>query len=564
MYTIKDSEIDCIFDMTTRLKNDKTILLISANSKENQGENYYSKIFYANVSEGLTDETNLEIVDGSRRKCESGFKGYNNFSLRYGEKLYVCIYLDNPAIPDIYEIEIDVGKWETEKITARLIECNVDSHDMSVECAIPLVLPNHMEGIATSGIDRTIDIISFHQKDTSIFAHLPGHFNGIHGMDYYEGTIFAAMYSGAVSAWKKNEKNQKWDCTHVYPVHKYNEWVWEVKHYIYNHVSYLVSCSYDNTIIILRPDTEEIICRITKEYTNNAGLLKDGKVYSIVPLSNGNIIAACGNFLKLFKIDYENKECYPLAEKEFISEVRFIQKNPSNEYLRAITHSGAVYDIKICEDNYGQKEINCDEFLTGKGGIKFRCADSFMTKNNCELFVVGGSNDLTRSIYFEIYLSADRKYIISQEEIKGCRSNYGISQLSLYQYNDRILLLIAAYSGNVSIYDVTVPKETHCLACLQHYDQMLDVMAHNGCLYCSSLDGKVFCLQLSEVLDDNLEKVNILYAKECDTEIFQTSAGFIMNYVDFSKAKCDFSKEYRNLIQQYRTKFQKDSRRRRK
>lgn len=558
VYIIKDSEVDYIFDITTRIKHGKTILLISANGRENQEENYYSKILYANVSDGLTDETNLKIVEGSRRKCESGFKGYNNFSLRYGEKIYVCIYLDNPAIPDIYEIEINVGKWETEEITARLVECNVDSHDMSVECAVPLVLPNHMKGIATSGIDRTIDIISFHQKDASIFAHLPGHFNGIHGMDYYEGTIFAAMYSGAVSAWKKNNRNQKWDCTHVYPVHKYNEWVWEVKHYIYNNVSYLASCSYDNTIIILRPDTEEIICRITKEYTNNVGLLKDGKVYSIVPLSNGNIIAACGNFLRLFEIDYDNKECYPIAQKEFISEVRFIQKK-SNEHLRVITHSGSVYDIELCEDEYGQKEINCDELITKKGGIKFRCADSFAMKNECELFVVGGSNDITRSIYFEVYSSGDMKYVISQEEAKGCRSNYGISQLSLHQYKDRILLFIAAYSGNVSIYDVTIPEETYCMACLQHYDQMLDVMAHNDYLYCSSLDGKVFCWRLSEILDNNIEKVNILYAKEYDTEIFQTSAGFIMNYVDFSQATCDFSEEYINLIQQYRTVFQKDS-----
>lgn len=549
-----DKPIDYIFDITTRKNKNKskTILYFSGNSNDYAGSEGFSEIYYTVLKrKGLTENTKFNSVMASKKQWVNGFKGYNNFSLRYGDEqnLYVCVYLDNPAIPNIYEIEIEenIGK-----VTAvRLVDCSVGTHEMSVECAIPLKLPNQNKGIATAAIDRTIEIIDL--KTETIFAKLPGYFDGVHMMDFYDNTLYVATYNGSVSAWEYDDEDEKWYCNHVYPIHTQNEWVWEVKHFIHKGTSYLISCSYDNTFVIFQPDTEEVICRATKEDTNETGNINDGKVFSVIPLSNGDILAACGKVLKWFQIDYENGTNECIDKIKFETEVRFLQKNQDDDTLTAILVSKSIHQVKI---DYRSHKLFCPIVKSLENGFVFRTTDSISMQNGSTLTVYGGSSDKDKTAYFEVYLSDMCTDSVLGEETVGCRKTYGICSLSLYRYNDKILLFTASYSGNVSIYEIDDSGKVLFRSCLTHYDQALDVIAYEDNLYCSTLDGKVFCWSLQEILKDTKEKSNCYKAEDYHVEIFQTASGFMMNHVNFSEAECNLSNKYRSLIEQYHAFFE--------
>ncbi len=549
-----DKPIDYIFDMTTRKAKNKTVLYLSGNSNETAGTNGFSEIYYTVLAKnGLSEKSHFNSVIGSNKQWINGFNGYNNFSLRYGDEqiLYVCVYLTNSSIPNVYEIETTT---DFNTVTAvRLVDCYIGKHEMSVECAIPLNLPNTNAGIATAAIDRTIEIIDL--KTETIFARLPGYFDGVHMMGFWNNTLYTATYNGSISAWEYDDEDEKWYCNHVYPVHTQNAWVWEVKHIIHQGILYIISCSYDNTFVIFQPDTEEVICKVTKEDTNKTGSINDGKVFSVIPLSNGDILAACGKAIKWFRIDYNNRRSECIDTFDFEVEVRFLQKNQDNDTLTAILASKSIHEIQI---DYRTKTISCPIIKNFEKNLVFRTTDSIVMRNGSFLTVYGGSNDKEKTAYFEVYISDVCTDIVLGEEAIGCRKTYGICSLSLYRYNEKILLLTASYSGNVSVYEITDSGKVICHACLSHYDQALDVMAYEDNLYCSTLDGKVFCWSLQKLLEKTEEKVNYYKAKDYEVEIFQTSAGFMMNHVDFSEAQCELSEKYRCLIEQYHTFFDKE------
>lgn len=543
-----DKPINCISYVTIRKVKGRKILFINGKNSIRR----FSEIYYTVITKnGIPENTCFYSVAGSEKQWGNGFNGYNNFSLQYGSELYICGDLNNPSIPNIYKIDIDVQL--NDEITARLVDCHIGTHEMSVECAIPLNLPNGNRGIATSAIDRGIEIIDF--KAENIYSRLPGYFDGVHMIDINDGILYAAAYSGSVSAWKYNDEDAKWYCYHVYPVHLQNAWVWEIKQYSFQNIEYLISCSYDNTFVIFKPETEEIICRVTKEVTNDTDNINDCKVYSVIPLFNGDILAACGKTLKWFRIDYNKKRSTLIDEMHFDTEVRFLQKNQDNDTVTAILASKSIHEVHF---NHESNTLYCPIIKCFKKPFVFRATDSLIKQDSSVLTVYGGSNDNEKSAYFEVYISEICTDSVCGEKAVGCRKTYGISSLALYRYNKRILLLTASYSGNVSIYDITNSGKTICRACLTHYDQVLDVMAHDGNLYCSSLDGKVFCWPIDEVLKGTDEKVKCCKAEDYNVEIFQTAAGFMMNHVDFSDAEYNWSDEYKNLIKQYHTVLDED------
>lgn len=474
-----------------------------------------------------------------------GFKGWNSFSESYENTIFITALIeDAPRTPGLLKINVD------DKGILSGSDYNGNNHSMSVNCAICF---EHGERgyIATGSTERSIEIMSTETDAGTLMYHLNGHDNGIHYIDVISNTvIYTAHYSGEVSRWEFIDN--KWLCREVYAPHTF--WVWECRRVQVGENSYVVSCSYDNTLSIIDVQTGEKIITITEP---------NGRVLSFGFLSYNVILTGYNNaegktILRIFEIDY--------TQKSYRYSIEFNILNTKGFELRSIhtfRRSDQRNSLLLCTNN---KNHGCVFGFTMNPVVNsqvlaldtirdisekdkqvvIRCIDDKKI-NNRKLLACGGDykdKSVKNAFYATVWHQDNINLSVSIFEPEGD----GCSALRLYEYRNEPYLIAGDYNGIISIYKINFNERGYKLvySCGSLNDKILCIQCQGSVAFFSTLGGRVYSLSVDTAIrtKDSGKK---------PTELFRTVSGMRCCYVDFTTIdeNSNLDKEFRKIICHY-------------
>ncbi len=381
-----------------------------------------------------------------------GFKGWKSFSEPLEDVIYLTANIEDDTQSagllriSMKNVHTDEYREEQEIIVSDLYG---NHHSMEVNCAVAFK-HNMKKYIVTGSTDRAIELLSAEGRDATLLYHLEGHDNGIHSIDIIsDRKMITAHYSGEVCVWIKGQDG--WECIHSNNLH--TGWVWQNKQVEHNKENYIISCSYDNTISIIKEDTEELICRITEPIGRvlTFGIIESDLIITGY-INNGKTV------LQKFRIKYEDKSYIAgatIAESDGQSfdDLRYITSVENGLLLLCFNNKfGVVKTLSISENS----ELDVIHFsfsskISASKKINLRCADEVNIKN---YFVraVGGDVHNTESRIFS-YLSISL-YDQNYNELSSVDNEYfsdGCSAVKLLVYNNELYLIFGSYDCSINI-----------------------------------------------------------------------------------------------------------------
>lgn len=283
-----------IYDISRTEDKGCSALLINYRDKKINGANH-SVVYMLNnfITNNISELKTIEHTTTSQ-----GFKGWNRFSEPFnrGSAVYLTANInDNLEEAGLYLFSCE-AVWDGEKeryICLKCVknaeECFGNRHIMSVERAL-FFKYNNREYVATTSIDRCVEILDITGTEANLIYHIDEHTDGVTCMDVIdENTIYTSHYSGEVCRWTKSEN--VWKCKTIAKPHS-NEWVWVIKHAKLVDTDYMIASSYDHNI------------SITNAKSGKFEILEGckGRVKAFDFLNNNSIVAAYD-----YKIDDKDK-----------------------------------------------------------------------------------------------------------------------------------------------------------------------------------------------------------------------------------------------------------------
>lgn len=532
-----------IIDIAIAELEERDDVLINLKRKKENGNALSEVVRYT-----FEDDTSDIIERRVHSIKRVGFRGWNSFSEPYCGTIYLTANIEDAADTAAGLLKIFLPDSPEDDKTYNFIDVFGNRHTMSVNCAIAFNYKQR-EYIATGSTERSVEILSAEGTNMALLYHLMGHDNGIHYMDIVdESKMYAAHYSGEVSEWLC--RNGHWFCSHVYAVHG-NHWVWECRHITFDNEidkSYVVSCSYDNTIAIINTNTEEIVCRLEEPTSRvlSFGFLSEDIILTGYT-KDGNSV------LRKFKINYNDKTYIPGPEISELSdaflEMRSIHTTENRLLLCAnSTNNSFIYSIPK-KDNLLLDNFVCNrKYEVKENGyrINLRCADEINCKGNGNMIVACGGDshdsDNHTASYVRVWVDDGK----STPHARFISDSAGCSTLKLTEYEGGIFLISGSYSGFIFVFSVNVTDgEIELInSNVKLNDKILNIQVFEDTIYCSLLSGSVYTLELSKITH---KQGSTTVAKE----ILRSVSGLRCCNVNFSNANKEWDDDFRKLIGYY-------------
>ena len=498
------------------------------------------------VIELVSESGFITIVckEHDKNKRIDKFRGFNNIAVSlYDSKFVLTSNSQSKSMPNIYEF----SKVDTAGNNYNL---QVYFGKQIAEVEDALYLDDNK--IITCSVDRSLQIID--TKNELVSEYLPGHYHGIHTLDVIsENEIYLASYSGSISCWKKVRHMYNWKCKKVFQTH--DDWIWDLKHYLYYNVLYVAACSYDQSISIWNTSNEMLVCKIPM----------NGRVLSIEFTNNGDLLAITDlGIIEIYRIDFINNQFYKLRHadlnKLFNCKCRKLKIiNDSVNITTALVLAETVNNnpIVINIKFLGKDKLQITEFTDIRGlvpdSVFLRAIDVLDCDTNRMYLIAGNYDDVKKSEFALIYDGVKNHSVLAND--RENENNSGISACILFNYKSNLYAATTAYSYSMCIYRVEENCRTTFLKKLTHDNQLLDVKFLGSTLFSASLSGKVFAWEFDKVIASEKSNLNFIDSDFCKI-IIQNMSGFNMVDVDFLNSDTTmWSDDFRQKIEQYSKRY---------
>lgn len=498
------------------------------------------------VIELVSESGFITIVckEHDKNKRIDKFRGFNNIAVSlYDSKFVLTSNSQSKSMPNIYEF----SKVDTSGNNYNL---QVYFGKQIAEVENALYLDDNK--IITCSVDRSLQIID--TKNELVSEYLPGHYHGIHTLDVIsENEIYLASYSGSISCWKKVRHMYNWKCKKVFQTH--DDWIWDLKHYLYYNVLYVAACSYDQSISIWNTSNEMLVCKIPM----------NGRVLSIEFTNNGDLLAITDlGIIEIYRIDFINNQFYKLRHadlnKLFNCKCRKLKIiNDSVNITTALVLAETVNNnpIVINIKFLGKDKLQITEFTDISGlvpdSVFLRAIDVLDCDTNRMYLIAGNYDDVKKSEFALIYDGVKNHSVLAND--RENENNSGISACILFNYKSNLYAATTAYSYSMCIYRVEENCRTTFLKKLTHDNQLLDVKFLGSTLFSASLSGKVFAWEFDKVIASEKSNLNFIDSDFCKI-IIQNMSGFNMVDVDFLNSDTTmWSDDFRQKIEQYSKRY---------
>ncbi len=543
-YVCTDNCVSFIYDIIVERISRNTVILLNVPPKNKNTDAY--KVLEIVNGELKTAFLENKIITGNDDK---GFCGYSVFQKGFEDnEFFLGATCESNSTPNLYRICLGRKNLQPD------VKPIYGIQTMTIENIIPVINNlNSERDVITCSADRSVQVLCIDDNRESLVKHLPGHYNGVHTLDIISDSdnkddivIYVAQYSGALSAWKKDCENL-WYSTNVFLLHK--DWVWDVKHCEHDGKLYIITASYDGTVCVVDAQSEALI-----------GIRKfSDKVLAIEVLTDDIICVAYNNSVEVLRIQY-NTNLLEQVSKVTPCESANCRaiKNTSNGLLIStfVKNSSKSFVYRVVFDSTYEKYII--EHPKPYDGVIIRSISTLVLNDGKEIIAYGGTScgESQKDIVIVCLGDETKPFDINSEKP-------GISSINLSYYNDVVYLVAASYSRFLYVFSVEITTDLEISPkCRLKYDnQLLDTKINDGMIYVASLSGNIFAYPLEEIESFVKEKnnqagsefVDIPEEKTMETckKLFQTMAGFAMNYVNFSQSCKKWSEYVEKLIAQY-------------
>lgn len=546
-----------IYDIS-RVKNNRcsAILINYRNKKINNSD---SSVVY--MLDTISNNSS-KLVQIEHTITSQGFKGWNKFSepFNHDSTVYLTANInDAPEEAGLYLFSFKAVRnkdCKSLKCVRNAEECFGNSHIMSVERAL-FFKYNKREYIATTSIDRCVEILDVSGTEANLIYHIEGHTNGIPCMDIInENTIYTSHYSGEVCRWIKT--NNTWKCKTIVKVHS-NEWVWVIKHAKQADIDYMIAGSYDHNISITNAVLgKSVIMYGCKGRIKSLDLLNENSVITAYDykMNNKNKFA-----VHIFKnIDFTTGIAENIVIYDSPAYIQCMCTDKDNLYLVVNQDSKSnVYcinkDTLINDD--GTMNIFSDIYYEiGKSYIsrnnsKMRSIDVMQTDNGMKFFACGGEMD---TLYGEVWIENGKKAIINgrptsiTEITEKYDSEDGISSIKFAKYKGIIYLIFGSYDFHLYTYKISIDSGEiflEYLSAVNNNEKVLNVqyIENTGLVYVSLLSGHVITYHIDSLIANSTIIPEVL---------FQASTGMHIVNVDLTECiKTDITDDFKKIINYY-------------
>ncbi len=546
-----------IYDISRIEDNGYSVLLINYRDKKINDAKYSIVYMFDFINDDIRELKTIEHTTTSQ-----GFKGWNKFSEPFnnGSAVYLTANInDNIEEAGLYLFSFE-AVWDNEKeeyICLKCVknaeECFGNRHIMSIERALHFEY-NGREYVATTSIDRCVEILDITGTEANLIYHIEGHTDGVTCMDVIdENTIYTSHYSGEVCKW--TSKNGCWKCKTIAKPHS-NEWVWVIKHTKLADTDYMIASSYDHNI------------SITDAKSGKFEILKGckGRVKAFDFLNNNSIVAAYDyktddkdNFsVHVFKnIDFTTGIAESTVIYDSPAYVQCMCTDTDNLYLVVNQYSRInVYRInknKLINDNmsiFDDLHHKIGQSDSSRNNSKMRSIDVIEIYKDKKLFACGGDID---TLYAEVWTENGKKAVIDSRPTSITETNRrydsedGISSIKLVKYNGTIYLILGSYDFYLYTYSILIDNDEislKYLSAVNNNGKILDVQYIENTVYVSLLSGEVITYNINSLINNSDTKPAVL---------FQASTG--MHIVNVNLTNCtktaDISEDFKKIINYY-------------
>lgn len=537
-----------------------TLLINYRDKKINDAK--HSVVYMLNF---ITNDTS-ELKTIEHTTTSQGFKGWNKFSepFNYGSAVYLTANInDNIEEAGLYLFSFE-AIWDDEeeeyiclKCVKNAEECFGNRHIMSIERALHFVY-NSREYVATTSIDRCVEILDITGTEANLIYHIEGHTDGVTCMDVInDKIIYTSHYSGEVCRWNKSENG--WKCKTIAKPHS-NEWVWVIKRAKLADTDYMIASSYDHNI------------SITNAKSGKFEILEGckGRVKAFDFLNNNSIVAVYD-----YKIDDKDKfSVHVFKNVDFttgIAESTVIYDSPA--YIQCMCTDNDNLYLVVNQDSRGNVYcINKNTLINDKdnmnifSNLNHKISQSDSSRNNSKmrsidvieidegkkLFACGGDID---TLYAEVWIENGKKAVIDSRPTSITETNRrydnedGISSIKLAKHNGTIYLIFGSYDFYLYTYKISIDNDEislEYLSAVNNNGKVLNVqyIENKDLVYVSLLSGQVITYNINSLI----KNLNI-----SSTVLFQASTGMHIVNVDLTNcaSKDDISVDFKQIINYY-------------
>lgn len=450
-----------------------------------------------------------------------GFKGWNKFSepFNHGSAVYLTANInDNIEEAGLYLFSFE-AVWddnEEEYICLKCVknaeECFGNRHIMSIERALYFEY-NSREYVATTSIDRCVEILDITGTEANLIYHIEGHTDGVPCMDVINNEkIYTSHYSGEVCRWTKSRNG--WKCKTIAKPHS-NEWVWVIKRAKLADTDYMIASSYDHNI------------SITNAKSGKFEILEGckGRVKAFDFLNNNSIVAAYD-----YKID--DKDKFSVHVFKNIDFTTGIAKSTviynSTAYIQCMcTDKDNLYLVVNQDSRSNVYCINKNTLINDDGtmkifsGVYHEIGKSDISRNNSKmrsidvieigegkkLFACGGDID---TLYAEVWIENGKKAVIDSRPTsitkinKKYESDDGISSIKLAKHNGTIYLIFGSNDFYLYTYRISIDNDEislEYLSAVNNDGKVLNVQYIDDMdlVYVSRLSGEVVTYNINSL-----------------------------------------------------------------
>ena len=331
-----------------KTENDKLTLLLQ--KEESYDSDIHDMIvfdehLFLNVRTRVN--TLIAVYDGRMKRISSSpkehnhsFFGIDRFAISPGG-LYAAVNIEDSAFQaGVWKILLSTNGVETSS-------CFGTRHTMPVNVCLPFRYKKQ-DYIATGSTDRSVEILKEKNNELSLIHNFPGHYEGIHSFCMNDnGDLLTAQYSGEISLWKSTDSG--WKCDESW---KHHDWAWHVRCIKLNKKYYIISCSYDHTIIVYNLTDHKLLLNPIKfdSRITTLGVIPDDSMIKII----------CGI----------SKTVNPSTEMNVVQTTVSIPKSPKagNNHIVSTQKIRSNATISELPSNM---QIRCVEFYNGRTVICF-------------------------------------------------------------------------------------------------------------------------------------------------------------------------------------------------
>lgn len=568
-----DSGNGCIYDFLLVNIEGSTVIIVNFRGDKNNPSTATSILY--KFDEALFNNADSKKADEIRREYHSasiqGFTGWNRFSLLSdnGSCAYLCANTNDDVMnPGVYRLSFKPVYDEDDEIEDICVSYEAvfgNKHVMSVECALPFVF-NSRKYLATSSIDRSVEVLDISGTENTLIYNLPGYTDGVTCIKVVDSkNIYTSHYSGEVCRWHKN-KSDKWTCSIISKPH-FN-WVWTVDLLKNESTRYIVGGSYDHCL------------SLTNDKTGGSIILSDckGTIKSMEIIDNSVVVA--------YDYKADNKSIYDLAvfydidfetgNSKFQSInapgsgfVRCMKKYANELFLCVNSNlTTEIFSIKIDKEKNGTMVIVDSENMlecTSKHIIKseknrtlIRAIDVIDFDSN-RFFACGGN---IGDYFIEIWNEQNKSSVVIQNRpsfVSTTNNSYdendGVSTIKFMEYNSELYLIVGAFDYHTYIYKLSYNGKKMCcneVSVIEHSDKVMNIQIDDLLqLYVSLFNGKVYVWNF-----ENLVKSGNKTIDESSGELlFHAVTGLHIMGVDFTSIndRSSIPDDFKHIMKYYGT-----------